>query len=535
MKILVIIIEYQRVMHMNYEYLIKEYRLYKDFNPELAEQYLIKMEEYEKLHPEYTGRHLYYRAQFYYHQVDLRRCMEYAIQGVHVLMEREYTPELTKCYNIIGVLNSANATNTMQALDYYLEALELAEQHDDVKTASGLYNNIGCIYDQLEDQTQAIYYFEKALNTSQDCNTELYMTEIVNLALMYTALKDWEHAYEYYEEACKCDDTEVLKTNEIHLAILRTLIAYHKQDIHSVKEYLHMIIEKANTGDVYINGFQELLKQLPKLMDVQLEEELRVLITIIQEMTNKLDLLEAKIRITEISIEFYRMVKDEAKMVELMEQYYEWMKLNKIEQRKVQMDGITLKLQMQQMIKEHEQMRRDSLNYKKQAMHDPLTNLYNRSIIKTTLEPLFQKAKMEGKMIAVSIADVNEFKPFNDHYGHVAGDECIKEIAQVLDRLSDEHRFSLRYGGDEFMGFFYDISPSELKSMIQLVISEVKALHIKHELSSTMEQILTVTHGTYIAIPKEDELLYDFIARADEELYIGKREHTLCNIKYDER
>lgn len=520
---------------MSYEKLIENYLLYKTANPALAEQALVQMEEMERNGEEIKGRHLYYRAQFSYHQADLKQCMEYAIQGVHTLMEYDYTSELIKCYNLIGVLYSANATSVMQALDYYLEGLELANKHADVKTASGLYNNIGCIYDQLEDFEQAIYYFEKALETSQETNTELYMTELVNLALMYTDLQDWEHVDEYYQIAKQCTNPDILKSNETHLIILQMLIAYHKQDMAEVRCYLQLLIERGKQGDMNINGFQELIKQLPKFMDLRLKEELKTLLELINEMAERLDLLEAKLKITEISIEFHRLIQEDQQLMELLKQYYELMQISKVAQRKAQIDGITLKLQMQQMIKEHEQMRKDSLNYKNQAMHDPLTNLYNRSIMKTTLEPLFQKAKKEGKTIGVSIADLNEFKPFNDHYGHVAGDECIKEIAQVLDRLSDEHVFSLRYGGDEFMGFFYDLSPSEIKSMIQLVISEVKALRIKHEVSSTKEQTLKVTHGAYIAIPQEDELLFDFIARADEELYIGKREHTLCSIKYDDR
>lgn len=519
---------------MSYEKLIEQYELHKNTNPALAEQALIEMEEMEYSGDEIKGRHLYYRAQFFYHKADLKRCMDYAIQGVHTLMEYAYTSELIKCYNLIGVIYSANANSLMQALDYYIEGLKLANEHHDVKTASGLYNNIGCIYDQLEDFEQAIFYFEKALETSQEKNTELYMTELINLALMYTDLNDWDHVDEHYQVAKQCANPEILKSNETHLIILQSLIAYHHQDIKAVKCYLQALIDRGERGDMNINGFQELIKQLPKFMDERLQKELKILLELMNEMADKLDLLEVKVKITQIDIEFHRLIQEEEKLIGLLKRYYELMKLSKVEQRKAQIDGITLKLQMQQLINEHEQMRKDSMNYKKQAMHDPMTNLYNRSIIKSTLEPLFQKAKKEGKPIGVSIADLNEFKPYNDHYGHIAGDECIKEIAQVLDRLSDDHVYSLRYGGDEFMGFFYDHTPSEIKSMIQLVISEVKALHIDHELSSSQDKILSVTHGTYIAIPQEDEHLYDFIARADEELYIGKREHTLCNIKYDD-
>lgn len=154
--------------------------------------------------------------------------------------------------------------------------------------------------------------------------------------------------------------------------------------------------------------------------------------------------------------------------------------------------------------------------------------------MKTTLEPKFAKIANKQKLIGLLIMDVNDFKPYNDCYGHVAGDFCIREIGEILLRHCDHKSYFVRYGGDEFLGVFFHQNAQNINNLIQLIYAEVKALNIPHAAATTIEKYITVTIGAYVAVPKEGEDLYDFIRCADRQLYIGKSQDKTIQIQIED-
>lgn len=124
------------------------------------------------------------------------------------------------------------------------------------------------------------------------------------------------------------------------------------------------------------------------------------------------------------------------------------------------------------------------------------------------------------------IFDINYFKQFNDFYGHVEGDHCIREITSIMLRLQDDKIRFVRYGGDEFLGFFYNMDKYQIKSLSQLIHSEILALNIENKEAPCVDKVISVTQGGYLGIPTGKENLYDFIRKADDALYEGKRNHN---------
>ena len=86
------------------------------------------------------------------------------------------------------------------------------------------------------------------------------------------------------------------------------------------------------------------------------------------------------------------------------------------------------------------------------ATQDQLTGLANRRSLVTRLEQEWARAQRTGQPLAVVMIDVDDFKRYNDHYGHQAGDDCLRAVARVVDtgvqRATD---MSARYGGEEFL------------------------------------------------------------------------------------
>lgn len=517
---------------MAYQDLIQVYLENKYINKKKALDAIEQMKQMEEKDESIFGRHYFYLSQFHFECGNLEESMNYALKGVHTLRNIPYTSEFSKCYNIMGVIYNSKR-DSLHALDWYLDAIDIIIKNDDTLTLSNIYNNIGCIYDDLQDYASAIEYFKKALELVEDKNNEAYSLEVINLALMYCEIGEWDKVEYYYNCLRDVKKEYVLYANEIHLAVIRILIAYHNEDIEGVRTQLKLILARIEKEELSTNNFDEIVNSLPKIIDVRFANEISELLKLLNKAADVRQLLDSQITLVDVSIRLNELIGNEDEVVRLSKKYYQLSNLKNTERSKMAIDGINLKLQMREMVLEHQRMEEQSMKYRQQAQRDNLTGLYNRSIFKERIETLFKNAVSLHQNIGVVIVDINDFKQFNDCYGHIKGDNCIRDISSIMLRLMDEHLYFLRYGGDEFLGFFYNLDELTIKSMIHLIASEVRALNIEHKTTTYPIKICDVTQGAYIAIPRSTDTLYDFIAKADDQLYKGKRDRSSVVIKTD--
>jgi diguanylate cyclase (GGDEF)-like protein len=157
------------------------------------------------------------------------------------------------------------------------------------------------------------------------------------------------------------------------------------------------------------------------------------------------------------------------------------------------------------------------------ATQDGLTGLLNRITFSQQLERRVRQAARDRVCVGVMLLDVDHFKAYNDRYGHVAGDHCLRAVAGAL-----RHEFRrpmdmvARYGGEEFVGYWHDIQPQSLRSLADQVRGAVQALRIVHR--DTPGGRVTASIGAIALVPAENEGLSDLIQRADEALYEAKEQ-----------
>jgi diguanylate cyclase (GGDEF)-like protein len=155
------------------------------------------------------------------------------------------------------------------------------------------------------------------------------------------------------------------------------------------------------------------------------------------------------------------------------------------------------------------------------ATQDGLTGLFNRITFFQQLERRVRQAARDRVCVGVMLLDVDHFKAYNDRYGHVAGDHCLRAVAGAM-----RHEFRrpmdliARYGGEEFVGYWHDIQPQSLRSIADQVRGAVQALRIPHR--DTPGGRVTASIGAIALVPADHEVLSDLIQRADEALYEAK-------------
>lgn len=156
--------------------------------------------------------------------------------------------------------------------------------------------------------------------------------------------------------------------------------------------------------------------------------------------------------------------------------------------------------------------------------YDDLTNIPNRRYLFSHLEKEINLSYRQKKPLTLLIIDIDYFKEYNDNYGHVKGDHCLKIVAQILNNaLKRKSDFVARYGGDEFM----IVLPNTEKSGALVLVDEIhKNLideNIKHHFSPISEY-LTLSiggHTTYGYREYQSEIL---IKEADDALYLVKNQ-----------
>jgi diguanylate cyclase (GGDEF)-like protein len=156
------------------------------------------------------------------------------------------------------------------------------------------------------------------------------------------------------------------------------------------------------------------------------------------------------------------------------------------------------------------------------AMLDGLTSIPNRRRFDEALEAEWKRARRDAAPMALMMIDVDHFKAYNDHYGHGAGDACLKKVADALTSASDRPGdLVARYGGEEFVALLPQTDSLGAKQMAERLRSAVEALRLVHQHSS-VATCVTVSIGYASACPQQDQDCAELLGAADRHLYTAK-------------
>ncbi|WP_108108778.1 GGDEF domain-containing protein [Pseudomonas mangrovi] len=153
---------------------------------------------------------------------------------------------------------------------------------------------------------------------------------------------------------------------------------------------------------------------------------------------------------------------------------------------------------------------------------DYLTGLLNRRAFSERAERHWRQALREQRKLAVVMMDIDYFKRYNDHYGHLQGDEALRAVAQVVGRHARRPLDCVaRYGGEEFVGLWYGLDEARALALLESIRSDVQALDLPHE-SSEVASTVTLSIGMVHLLPHALQSLEDALRMADAALYLAK-------------
>ena len=158
----------------------------------------------------------------------------------------------------------------------------------------------------------------------------------------------------------------------------------------------------------------------------------------------------------------------------------------------------------------------------KMSMIDGLTSIPNRRQFDREIEQQWQRSIRKQSPITVMMLDIDFFKQYNDLYGHLKGDDCLKKVASVLlKQMKRPTDMVARYGGEEFVCILPETDLEGAECVADNIIKAINAAQIEHQ-GSKISQHVTLSIGLVCIVPSLDCQMVDFLQNADKALYQAK-------------
>lgn len=473
-----------------------------------------------------SGIGYYYFAEYYWFLRDNEKTMYCLGECTKCFQAAGMYEFLARGFNMMGAVSDTQG-NQVVALNYYYTGLQYAERYHLPYAYAMLSTNIGHILMEMRRYEEAARRYEQAVTyykRSEDNVRHTYnlVLSSVYCGSCYLKLHQNEKAYAIWDKVTKLRrdfPDRVLPGINIQVFEAECEAAKESGDrffkcMDGILDYLCSLDDIFEAGDCLTAIAELLLKagdydRLDKFFSVidarGLEKQLMLNMNLYPYRSSFLLHQER----TEEYLQHTR-------------RYFAFYEKDRQNNRQVTARIMELRDKLSSMEKEREKMRACNRQLKDIALYDSMTNLANRTFLNEYASARFEDAQREKKLLGVELLDIDYFKNYNDAYGHLAGDACIEAVAGVLRKIRSDKVFCGRYGGDEFMIVYNDLSLEEISRVVDKIQQRVRELAIPHE-ASECSDIITVSQGIFVREPEEQNREWDFNSQADKILYRAKR------------
>lgn len=184
--------------------------------------------------------------------------------------------------------------------------------------------------------------------------------------------------------------------------------------------------------------------------------------------------------------------------------------------------NMQMQAEHKQLISTQTQLKRANWELKSLSEKDALTGLYNRMALDRKLAQEWNNLRRRKEPFTLMMIDIDQFKQFNDHYGHQAGDKCLSRVAIIIASIAQRATdMAARYGGEEFMVILPGVGHEAAQQLAVRLLRSIEDANIEH-IYSDHNQRITVSIGISSVIPDGSLTVKNAIQMADEALYRAK-------------
>lgn len=454
---------------------------------------------------------------YYYIYTQKGEVVNYTLQRAEELLDTSEVELLADIHIIRGIYYK-NISNEYAAAKEFLDTIELAEKNNYEEGLSFAYLQLGLIYKSLGDQNKTNSYLKRALKEvkktssvrgrliAKQCYREniLYFCEKRKLSQAKIYMKEMdsinESRYDFDVEVLHC----IIKAMED-----LPFVEDSKQFINEIRQYPK---DKLFLFDSITYMAELLIKFRDKDLSTQCLE-------ILNE-----ELLKSKfnqnIKVIQLRIDYqeYFNVKLEENPYK---EFYELIKSKLKTDNKVTSTNLKNEILVYELNEKSAIEKEKNYSLRKLANIDDLTEIYNRSYHDKFISKLEHNNTINR--IGYVMIDLDHFKEFNDNYGHMKGDEILRDVSKVLLKNSQDNILICRYGGDEFVAICTNMYDEEIETFIKKIQTELAEKGLVHEYSP-VEKKITISIGYDNQKVDQHFDITSLINRADKALYESKRQ-----------
>lgn len=164
-------------------------------------------------------------------------------------------------------------------------------------------------------------------------------------------------------------------------------------------------------------------------------------------------------------------------------------------------------------------LRREKLNFQQESITDSITGLYNKKHLENVLPVIIQRANKENKPLALLFFDIDDFKKFNDKFGHPEGDRVITYLGRNVKNLLRDTDYGFRYGGEEFVVVLQDADEETGVKVANRIKSSFNRICFNPGL---LNEAVCKTLSIGVAVLTEDDDMISLINKADQAMHKAK-------------
>ena len=469
----------------------------------------------------------YYCGVVYYVLNDGSHFFEAVTSALAYLSKVEEWDMMSRCYNFLGI-TSMNRGNAVIAADYYMNAMEYSKKAGNETFANTIAINVGALniicgrYEEAVEVLTPVYeYFAKHQDSKryQDYMLALYQN-LAKANLCCGRLTEAKRCFDaIHSEYELPDDSYLMGT-----VLCAEAMYYHiVGDDEKCEENIARIHKAISTNVPVMDTFDDYFDYCKVLLDRNKQEEFWHIIETLEPLIKNLDFTNLHLKLISLKIKYYRKYGKAADYLQAASLYYELSERSEVETRTMMNNVLTLKKNLEKVQRENKEMVKENQILLARSETDPLTLLSNRLRLNDYSEEIFEQCLESNISLVVEILDIDDFKGFNDTYGHQMGDECLVRVANVLKTMEKEHdAFVARYGGDEFMLIYADITKEQAIAYAEELRQKVMAEAIPFE-KSKVAKVVTISQGLCWDVPKKGNRMWDYLHAADDMLYRVKK------------
>ena len=293
-------------------------------------------------------------------------------------------------------------------------------------------------------------------------------------------------------------------------------IYQYKNDKDSILKLADQVLPVIAEMPLIAEIFEDVCSLLTLLINMNEMKRAEKLIRVAEESTK--DMTPATtLPLLKIEMSYYEKLGDIEKRNDIAYRYFKASIENEHDSNEATLVGVNARYDQEKVMEENRKLLRE-------AEIDQLTQIPNRYSLNRFSDDAFERAYKNQTFLAVEILDIDEFKYYNDVYGHNKGDECLKTVSDALKSAVNEYDgvYAARYGGDEFVVIYENKSDDEIMGIGRKLQHKIKDKNMFVERDG--EKLpLTISQGILNAIPSKNDRVWSYINIADKALYKVKR------------